>query len=117
MLTDVKEKKKVKCYKYWPDSETRSFGPFRVTITEQQRLVDYTTRNLLLEVWVLHLISLTLCATHCLYIMKLFQGNTQPTTQDELCALSKPKNLIVHAISFFSACNRCVLFGCVGIDR
>ena len=68
MLTDVKEKKKVKCYKYWPDSGTRSFGPFRVTITEQQRLVDYTTRNLLLEVWVLHLISLTLCATHCLYI-------------------------------------------------
>ncbi|CAI8048765.1 Receptor-type tyrosine-protein phosphatase F [Geodia barretti] len=49
MLTDVKEKKKVKCYKYWPDSGTRSFGPFRVTITEQQRLVDYTTRNLLLE--------------------------------------------------------------------
>ena len=50
MLTDLKEKKKVKCHKYWPDSGTRSFGPFKVTITEQQRLVDYTSRNLLLEV-------------------------------------------------------------------
>ena len=99
MLTDVKEKKKVKCYKYWPDSGTRSFGPFRVTITEQQRLVDYTTRNLLLEVWVLHLFIcyISLCNTLLVY-MKLFQGNTQPTTQDELCALSKPKNLIVPAI-------------------
>ena len=50
MLTDLKEKKKVKCHKYWPDSGTRSFGPFKVTISEQQRLVDYTSRNLLLEV-------------------------------------------------------------------
>ena len=50
MLTDLKEKKKVKCHKYWSDSGTRSFGPFKVTITEQQRLVDYTSRNLVLEV-------------------------------------------------------------------
>ena len=50
MLTNLKEGKKVKCHKYWPDSGSQSFGPFRVTITDQQILADYTTRSFLLEV-------------------------------------------------------------------
>ena len=52
MLTNLKEGKKVKCHKYWPDSGTVLFGPFRVTITDQQILADYTTRTFLLEVCV-----------------------------------------------------------------
>ena len=46
MLTNLKEGKKIKCQKYWPDSGSENFGPFTVTITDQQVLADYTIRTL-----------------------------------------------------------------------
>jgi protein tyrosine phosphatase len=50
MVTNLQEKKRAKCHKYWPDRGTQSFGPFRVTITDHQMLADYSTRNFLVEV-------------------------------------------------------------------
>ena len=52
MITNVQEGSKVKCEQYWPDSvsKTLEFGPFKVTLTDQHVLADYTIRNLLLSV-------------------------------------------------------------------
>ncbi|CAI8028519.1 Receptor-type tyrosine-protein phosphatase alpha [Geodia barretti] len=47
MVTNLKEGTKIKCQQYWPASGTRNFGPFQVTISEEQTLADYTTRTLL----------------------------------------------------------------------
>ncbi len=44
MVTNLKEGSKVKCQQYWPDSGTKSFGPFEVTITDQQTFADYSLR-------------------------------------------------------------------------
>ena len=41
---------KIKCHKYWPETGTLSFGPFNVTITAQQILADYTTREFSVQV-------------------------------------------------------------------
>ena len=46
MVTNLKEGNKKKCEQYWPDSGSKNFGPFRVTLTEQQVFADYTTRTL-----------------------------------------------------------------------
>ena len=50
MVTNLKEGTKTKCQQYWPDAGAQSFGPFLVTITDQQILADYTTRSLLVQV-------------------------------------------------------------------
>ena len=36
MVTNVKEDKKIKCQQYWPDHDTKDFGPFRITLTDQE---------------------------------------------------------------------------------
>ena len=46
MLTNLEEGNKIKCEQYWPESGKKSFGPFTVTITDQQVLADYTIRTL-----------------------------------------------------------------------
>ncbi len=50
MLTNLMENNKIKCQQYWPDSGSVSYGPFTVTITDQQVLADYTVRQLQLAV-------------------------------------------------------------------
>ena len=50
MLANVVEGGYVKCHKYWPETGTQSFGPFNVTITGQQILADYTTREFSVQV-------------------------------------------------------------------
>jgi len=50
MITNLEEGGKTKCEQYWPDSATESFGPFQVSITEQQILADYTIRKLTVKV-------------------------------------------------------------------
>ena len=54
MLANVVEGGYVKCHKYWPETGTQSFGPFIVTITAQQILADYTTREFSVQVYTLH---------------------------------------------------------------
>ena len=51
MITNLEEDNKIKCQKYWPDSGSKSFGPFQVTISEQEKLADYTIRKLSVQVY------------------------------------------------------------------
>ena len=46
MVTNVREGNKVKCEQYWPDSGSKNYGPFKVTITDCQVLADYCIRTL-----------------------------------------------------------------------
>ena len=50
MVTKLKEKKKVKCRQYWPDNDYQDFGPFRITLSDQQVFANFTIRLLQLEV-------------------------------------------------------------------
>ena len=54
MLANLVEGDKIKCHKYWPETGTLSFGPFNVTITAQQILADYTTREFSVQVHYTH---------------------------------------------------------------
>ena len=45
MVTNIKEGNKIKCQHYWPDSGSKNYGPFQVTITDQQTFADYTIRT------------------------------------------------------------------------
>ena len=56
MVTNLEEGNQKKCHQYWPDTGSQSFGPFNITITDQQILADYTTRWL--SVKVCHIIVL-----------------------------------------------------------
>ena len=51
MVTNIKEGNKIKCQQYWPESgSTQSYGPFQVSLADQQVYTDYTIRTLQLEV-------------------------------------------------------------------
>ena len=50
MVTNVKEDKKIKCQQYWPEDDFRDFGPFRVTLTDQQTFTNFAIRLLQVEV-------------------------------------------------------------------
>ena len=46
MVTNIKEGNKVKCQQYWPDSGSKHFGHFKVTLVEYQVFADYVIRTL-----------------------------------------------------------------------
>ena len=46
MITNLEEGGKIKCQRYWPGTGRCSFGPFEVTLTDEQMFADYTTRTL-----------------------------------------------------------------------
>jgi protein tyrosine phosphatase len=46
MVTNLKESNKKKCEQYWPVTGSSSYGPFKVTLTEQQVFADYTIRSM-----------------------------------------------------------------------
>ena len=50
MVTNLEEASNKKCHQYWPETGTKSFGPFKITITGQEILADYTTQHLSVEV-------------------------------------------------------------------
>ena len=50
MITNVVEGKKTKCEQYWPLSGSLEFGPYKITVTNQQILADYTIGTLNVEV-------------------------------------------------------------------
>ena len=50
MVTSIKEDKKIKCQQYWPDNDLKDFGPFRITLNDQQMLANFTIRLLQVEV-------------------------------------------------------------------
>ena len=51
MITNLEEGGKAKCQQYWPDSGTRNFGPFQVSMVDERILADYTIRILTVQVF------------------------------------------------------------------
>ena len=68
MITNLEEGGKTKCQQYWLDSSSKSFGPFRVSITDQQILADYTTRSLSLEVCTSVFVCMYMCVSVCVRV-------------------------------------------------
>ena len=54
MITNLVEGTKTKCHQYWPDKDSVKFGPFEVSVIDQQILTDYTVRSLVLQVHTYH---------------------------------------------------------------
>ena len=50
MVTNTMEKGQQKCEQYWPDEGTKEYGPFKVTLADQQVFADYTIRQLFVTV-------------------------------------------------------------------
>ena len=50
ILTNLVEGGVVKCLQYWPDIDSKSYGPFKVTITDKQMFADYFIRVFQVEV-------------------------------------------------------------------
>ena len=50
MVTNTVERGQQKCEQYWPDEGTKKYGPFKVTLAEQQVFADYTIRQLFVSV-------------------------------------------------------------------
>ena len=46
MITNLEEGGKIKCQRYWPESGRCEFGPFEVTLIDEQIFADYTIRKL-----------------------------------------------------------------------
>ena len=61
MVTSVVEGGQQKCEQYWPSQETQEYGPFKVTLTDQQVFADYTIRQLLVAVSVVATLLLSGC--------------------------------------------------------
>ena len=50
MVTNTVERGQQKCEHYWPDEGTKEYGPFKVTLADQQVFADYTIRQLFVSV-------------------------------------------------------------------
>ena len=50
MTTNLDEGRKKKCERYWPEFGTAEYGPYSVTLAEQQVLADYVIRKLTVTV-------------------------------------------------------------------
>lgn len=50
MLTNLMEGRQRKCEQYWPESGSEEYGPFMVTLIEEQVFADYTIRTMHLVV-------------------------------------------------------------------
>ena len=55
MVTNTMEGGQKKCEHYWPEQGTQEYGPFKVTLTDQQVFADYTIRQLFVSVSLLKL--------------------------------------------------------------
>ena len=64
MVTNVKEGTRIKCQHYWPESGKKDFGPFQVTITDQQIFADYIIRTLSVSVRYYNILDPT-CNKYC----------------------------------------------------
>ena len=55
MVTNTVEGEQNKCEHYWPEQGTQEYGPFKVTLTDQQVFADYTIRQLFVSVSLMNL--------------------------------------------------------------
>ena len=64
MVTNVIEGKTKKCEQYWPEGAgVSSFGPFDVSVVEQQIFADYIIRHIRLIVSLLIILGTTVMST------------------------------------------------------
>ena len=84
MLTNLKEGNKIKCQQYWPDSGSKEFGPFTVTITDQQVLADYTIRILSVKVSVfsLYCVSMLLYSVLFVFTVAVYDPQLEGSTRN-----------------------------------
>ena len=54
MVTNILERGQQKCEQYWPDEGTKEYGPFKVTLADQQVFADYTIRQLFVSVSIMN---------------------------------------------------------------
>ena len=45
MLTNLEERGRIKCHRYWPTEKTSIYGSVKVTVQEELELSDYTIRT------------------------------------------------------------------------
>lgn len=50
MVTNLQEKTKKKCERYWPEMGSEQHGSFKLTLVDTQTFADYVIRELLMEV-------------------------------------------------------------------
>jgi protein tyrosine phosphatase len=50
MVTNLMEGQKIKCHRYWPESGSTSFGMYEVTLKKEEKLAEYTVRDLVVNV-------------------------------------------------------------------
>ena len=77
MVTNVWEGGQQKCEQYWPSQGTQEYGPFKVTLTDQQVFADYTIRKLLVAVSSLYLVTFCILAM-VYYSPQCDQGGRTP---------------------------------------
>ena len=56
MVTSTVERGRQKCEQYWPDKGTKKYGPFKITLADQQVFADYTIRQLFVSVSLMNLV-------------------------------------------------------------
>ena len=63
MVTNLKEGTKSKCEQYWPDTvmDHEDFGPFTVTLKNEQVYPDYVIRNMAIR-------SMVIMNVYCMYV-------------------------------------------------
>ena len=90
MLTNLVEGGKVKCLQYWPDSDSKSYGPFEVTITDKQMFADYLIRVFTVKVstvpkWTLQDMELLFCFVRCIPYTCMHGKNSQWCATNSTC--------------------------------
>ena len=52
MVTNLKERNRRKCDQYWPNdiTESENFGPFSIKVIEEQILLDFVIRSIIMKV-------------------------------------------------------------------
>ena len=52
MVTNLKERNRRKCDQYWPNdiTENENFGPFSIKVIEEQILLDFVIRSIIMKV-------------------------------------------------------------------
>jgi len=77
MVTSVVEGGQQKCEQYWPSQGTQEYGPFKITLTDQQVFADYTIRQLLVTVSAVYLVTSTIL------VMPAWSSTPHSVTREE----------------------------------
>ena len=80
MVTNVVEGGQQKCEQYWPSQGTQEYGPFKVTLTDQQVFADYIIRKLLVAV---SSVYFTILVTSCIPAVPVWSSTPHSVTREK----------------------------------